>query len=177
LSREVPQGSRLFRNHLAGLLHGQHLMSTLSDAREQAEEARRLIKSGRDPSELPEAAREKVAAARPVARRPPEAPSQAIFASTSGLVLESVSFIARHHPCLPRHRSVAGATKAKRPDNVRCRASCRVPGLRGAQQSHATEFAATSTADGASFGTVSMVLTLTVVNANRTSAASSPRRR
>jgi len=41
-------------------------MSTLSDAREQAEEARRLIKSGRDPSELPEAAREKVAAARPV---------------------------------------------------------------------------------------------------------------
>jgi integrase len=48
---------------------GTYPDTTLSDARKQAEDARRLIRSGRDPSELRKAAREKVAARREAASR------------------------------------------------------------------------------------------------------------
>jgi integrase len=48
---------------------GTYPATTLSDARKQAEDARRLIRSGRDPSDLRKAAREKVAARREAASR------------------------------------------------------------------------------------------------------------
>ena len=48
---------------------GTYPATTLSDARRQAEEARRLIRSGRDPSDLRKAAREKVVARREAASR------------------------------------------------------------------------------------------------------------
>jgi len=48
---------------------GTYPATTLRDARKQAEDARRLIRSGRDPSDLRKAAREKVAARREAASR------------------------------------------------------------------------------------------------------------
>ena len=59
----------------------------------------------------------------------------------------------------------AGSDNQRGPHNARCRASCRVPDFRCTQECCATKFAASGTADGASFGKVSITLAPAIVNA------------